>query len=160
MARELELRSALDEMRRKRELTSGSHIHPDKYLGDAWRTVRRPLADCPRGGCYSHHFLLHVQVIGHQGMNLCLRSLFTDCSMSVIIFLTTIIAQIVCLPVVKGLSLLPKGRLLPPSLTLIVLRIGLKFTLSRLLGHCCLPLSNTCCCLLASRTTSSIVFGI
>ena len=40
MARELELRSALDEMRRKRELTSGSHIHPDKYLGDAWRTVR------------------------------------------------------------------------------------------------------------------------
>ena len=40
VARELELRSALDEMRRKRELTSGSHIHPDKYLGDAWRTVR------------------------------------------------------------------------------------------------------------------------
>ena len=30
-------------VRRKRELTSGSHIHPDKYLGDAWRTVRRPL---------------------------------------------------------------------------------------------------------------------
>ena len=30
--RAVELRSALDEMRRKRELTSGSHIHPDKYL--------------------------------------------------------------------------------------------------------------------------------
>ena len=41
------LRSALDEVRRKREMTSGSHIHPDKYLGDAWRTVRRPRADCP-----------------------------------------------------------------------------------------------------------------
>ena len=27
--------------------------HPsDKYLGDAWRTVRRPRADCPRGRCY------------------------------------------------------------------------------------------------------------
>ena len=49
-ARELELRSALDEVRRKREMTSGSHDYPDKYLGDAWRTVRRPLADCPRGG--------------------------------------------------------------------------------------------------------------
>ena len=35
MARELELRSALDEMRRKKELTSGSHIHPGKYMGDA-----------------------------------------------------------------------------------------------------------------------------
>ena len=30
--RAVELRSALDEMRRKRELTSGSHIRPDKYL--------------------------------------------------------------------------------------------------------------------------------
>ena len=27
--------------------------HPDKYLGDASRTVRRHLADCPRGGCYT-----------------------------------------------------------------------------------------------------------
>jgi len=27
--------------------------HPDKYLGDASRTVRRHLADCPRGGCYN-----------------------------------------------------------------------------------------------------------
>ena len=41
-ARALELRSALDEVRRKREMTSGSHIHLDKYLGDGWRTVRRP----------------------------------------------------------------------------------------------------------------------
>ena len=40
MAWELELRSTLDEVRRKREMTSGSHTHPDKYLGDAWRTVR------------------------------------------------------------------------------------------------------------------------
>ena len=54
MARELELRSALDEMRRKRELTSGSHVHPDKYLDDASRTVRRPRADCPRVRCYQH----------------------------------------------------------------------------------------------------------
>ena len=23
-------------------MTGGSHIHPDKYLGVAWRTVRRP----------------------------------------------------------------------------------------------------------------------
>ena len=30
--RAVELCSALDEMRRKRELTSGSHIRPDKYL--------------------------------------------------------------------------------------------------------------------------------
>ena len=30
-------------------MISGSHIHPDKYLGDAWRTVHRPRADCPRG---------------------------------------------------------------------------------------------------------------
>ena len=45
------LRSALDEVRRrKRDMTSGSHIHPDKYLGDAWRTVRRPRADCPVAG--------------------------------------------------------------------------------------------------------------
>jgi len=68
MARELELRSALDEMRRKRKMTSGSHTHPDKYLGDAWRTVRRPLADCPRGGCYNrllttfHLFLSHLNL--------------------------------------------------------------------------------------------------
>ena len=34
-------------------MTGGSHIHPDKYLGDAWRTVRRPRADCPRGRCYT-----------------------------------------------------------------------------------------------------------
>ena len=33
-------------------MTCGSHDHPDKYLGDASRTVRRHLADCPRGGCY------------------------------------------------------------------------------------------------------------
>ena len=33
-------------------MTGGSHDHPDKYLGDASRTVRRHLADCPRGGCY------------------------------------------------------------------------------------------------------------
>ena len=52
-ARALELRSALDEVRRKREMTSVFYIHPDKYLGDAWRTVRRPLADCPRGGRYN-----------------------------------------------------------------------------------------------------------
>ena len=46
--RERSLRSALDEVRRrKREMTSGSHIHPNKYLGDAWWTVRRPRADCP-----------------------------------------------------------------------------------------------------------------
>ena len=32
LRRAVELRSALDEMRRKRELTSGSHIRPDKYL--------------------------------------------------------------------------------------------------------------------------------
>ena len=51
-ARAHELRSALDGVRRKREMTSGSHIHPDKYLGDAWRTVRRPQADCLRGRCY------------------------------------------------------------------------------------------------------------
>ena len=38
--RALELRSALDEVRRKRGMTSGSHIHPDKYLVDAWQTVR------------------------------------------------------------------------------------------------------------------------
>jgi len=30
-----ELSSALDGVKRKREMTSGSHIHPDKYLGDA-----------------------------------------------------------------------------------------------------------------------------
>ena len=48
-----ELRSAMDLGRRKREMTSGSHTHPDKYLGDAWRTVRRPLADCPRDRCYN-----------------------------------------------------------------------------------------------------------
>ena len=53
MARELELRSALQEKRKKRGLTSGSQAHPDKYLGDASRTVRRHLADCPRGGCYT-----------------------------------------------------------------------------------------------------------
>ena len=35
-------------------MTGGSHDHPDKYLGDASRTVRRHLADCPRGGCYSY----------------------------------------------------------------------------------------------------------
>ena len=52
MARELELRLALEGKRKKRGLTSGSHGHPDKYLGDASRTVRRYLADCPRGGCY------------------------------------------------------------------------------------------------------------
>ena len=33
-------------------MTSGSHAHPAKYLIDAWRTVRRPRADCPRGRCY------------------------------------------------------------------------------------------------------------
>ena len=33
--RELELRSALDEMRRKRGMTGESHDHPDKYLGAA-----------------------------------------------------------------------------------------------------------------------------
>ena len=33
-------------------MTGGSHVHPDKYLGVAWRTVRRPRADCPRGRCY------------------------------------------------------------------------------------------------------------
>ena len=38
--RAVELHSALDGVRRKREMTSGSHIHLDKYLGDAWRTVR------------------------------------------------------------------------------------------------------------------------
>ena len=54
MAQELELRSALVEVRRKREMTSGSHTHPDKYLGDAWRTVRRSREDCLRGRCYSH----------------------------------------------------------------------------------------------------------
>ena len=32
MARELELRSALEGKRKKRGLTSGSHGHPDKYL--------------------------------------------------------------------------------------------------------------------------------
>ena len=32
LRRAVELRSALDEMRRKRERTSGSHIRPDKYL--------------------------------------------------------------------------------------------------------------------------------
>ena len=48
-----ELRSALDEVRRKRGVTGGSHDYPDKYMGDAWRIVRRPLADCPRGRCYS-----------------------------------------------------------------------------------------------------------
>jgi hypothetical protein len=47
------LRSTLDDVRRKGEMTSGSHIHLDKYLGDAWRTVRRPRADCPRGRCYN-----------------------------------------------------------------------------------------------------------
>ena len=39
-ARALELRSALDGVRRKRGMTGGSHDHPDKYLGVAWRTVR------------------------------------------------------------------------------------------------------------------------
>ena len=39
-ARALELRSALDEVGRKRGMTGGSHIHPDKYLGVTWRTVR------------------------------------------------------------------------------------------------------------------------
>jgi len=34
-------------------MTGGSYVHPDKYLGDAWRTVRRPLADCPRDRCYN-----------------------------------------------------------------------------------------------------------
>ena len=53
MGRELELRLALEGKRKKRGLTSGSHGHPDKYLGDASRTVRRYLADCPRGGCYN-----------------------------------------------------------------------------------------------------------
>jgi len=51
--RAVELRSALDEMRREREMTDGSHDHPNKYLGTAGRIVRRPLADCPRGGCYT-----------------------------------------------------------------------------------------------------------
>ena len=44
---------ALDEVRRKREMTSGSHTHPDKYLGNAWRTVRRSRTDCPRGRRYT-----------------------------------------------------------------------------------------------------------
>ena len=35
-----ELRSALGEVRRKRGMTGGSHVHPGKYLGVAWRTVR------------------------------------------------------------------------------------------------------------------------
>src|SRR6185369_11500007 len=43
----LSLRSALDEMRRKRGMTSGSHAHLDKYLVDAWRTVCRSRADYP-----------------------------------------------------------------------------------------------------------------
>ena len=30
-------------------MTSESHTHPDKYLDDAWRTVHRSRADCPRG---------------------------------------------------------------------------------------------------------------
>ena len=47
------LRSALGEVMRKREMTSGSHIHLEKYLGDVWRTVRRSRADCPRGRCYT-----------------------------------------------------------------------------------------------------------
>jgi len=34
-------------------MTGGSHDHPDKYLGDASRTVRRPRADCPRVRCYN-----------------------------------------------------------------------------------------------------------
>ena len=34
-------------------MTGGSHVHPDKYMGVAWRTVRRPRADCPRGRCYT-----------------------------------------------------------------------------------------------------------
>ena len=29
-------------------MTSGPHIHPDKYLDDAWRTVRASQADRPR----------------------------------------------------------------------------------------------------------------
>ena len=48
MARELELRSALEEKGKKRGMTSGSHDLPDKYLGitsggpsaDLVRTVR------------------------------------------------------------------------------------------------------------------------
>ena len=48
-----ELRSTLDGVRRKRDMTSGSHIHPDKYLGDARWTVRGSRADCPRGRCYN-----------------------------------------------------------------------------------------------------------
>ena len=35
MAQELELRSALVEVWRKREMSSESHTPPDKYLGDA-----------------------------------------------------------------------------------------------------------------------------
>ena len=54
-ARALELRSAQDEVRRKKGMTGGSHVHPDKYLGVAWRTVRRPRADYPRGRCYTNH---------------------------------------------------------------------------------------------------------
>ena len=73
MARELELRLALEGKRKKRGLTSGSHGHPDKYLGDASRTVRRYLADCPRGGCYRNdikpfticHLLLNKAVASY-----------------------------------------------------------------------------------------------
>jgi hypothetical protein len=34
-------------------MIGGSQDHTDKYLGIAWRTVRRPRADRPRGRCYS-----------------------------------------------------------------------------------------------------------
>ena len=38
-------------------MTSGFHAHPDKYIVDAWRTVRCFRADCPRGRCYIVPFL-------------------------------------------------------------------------------------------------------
>ena len=38
-------------------MTGGSHDHPDKYLGVAWRTVRWSLADCPRGRCYTFRIM-------------------------------------------------------------------------------------------------------
>ena len=67
MARELELRSALEEKRKKKGMTSGSRVLPDKYLGitsggpsaGPVRTVREAVVT---------HTYIHMLVSGFAGV--------------------------------------------------------------------------------------------
>ena len=55
-------------------MTGGSHVPPDKYLGVAWRTVRQPWADRPRGRCYTEAFPCpNTKLIGFRNSHPCHR---------------------------------------------------------------------------------------